>query len=408
MIKIVHTSDWHAGKTNGKESRREDLQYALEELKNFIKKEKVDCLLVCGDIFDKHTISPQDISMVLNFFVSIGESGTKSILITGNHDSPNFFKSLKEVLRYINVYAFDRVSAVKNLVLPLEIGRDENREKITFFALPYLNPNIPTDIRETFENENRTLKYIDFVVHLLSRGKTESDNTGYPSILLSHIAISEAKLGGTEKEISVRSEFCIPHKRIPSFLYCALGHIHKHQELSDTKRIYYSGTLYQIDFGEEKDEEKGFYFFTVKNGKIDKEPEFIKVPLKRKMKTYRFDLSEKSPYKIIEELKKEDETTLKRIFLRFKEEDKHKLMECIFNINKYVNGVIYINQEEKTEDTELPENQEIEAEGLDIISLYERFYEEVKKEKRDLFYQRIKPVIMKILEETTKEVVATD
>lgn len=400
MIKIVHTSDWHAGKSNGKESRREDLQYSLNQIEQFIKEERVDFLLVCGDIFDKPSISPQDMLIIWNFFINIKQYGTKSIAITGNHDSKEFFNSMKSLLKLIDVYVFDRVSPeIKSSFVEFEKEQDG---KICFFAFPYLNPNIPVDVYEKFSSSSYSEKYTDFVVRYLELASGYALNFSCPVIMLSHIAISEAKISGTEKEISVRQDFCVPHARVPqNFLYYALGHIHKNQRVSNTKRMYYSGTLYQIDFGEEKDENKGFYFFTIKDGKIDKEPEFQRVSLKRKLKTYDFDLTNSNVNSIVQQLSSSKDT-LKRIFLYYKPEQKHLIPEIVSKINN-LEGIISINFDEIDNKNEMQKDIDYsELSYMDIISLYEKFYSEVKGGDLDFFRNKIQPRIMKLIEEFEK------
>lgn len=399
MIKILHTSDWHAGKVNLREPRREDLQYALDRIKDFIKQEKVDCLLVSGDIFDKPVVSPQDMSLVWNFFLSISSYGVKTVVISGNHDSSDYLASMKEIMRLIDVYIFHKIERdISKAFLDFELGRDQ-KERISFFALPYVSPRITYDILRDSSNVRSLETYIDFVSAYLETA-VERYMRGNPTIMISHLAIAEAKPSGTEKEISLRADFCIPHTKIPSaFVYYALGHIHRYQRVSETKKMYYSGSIYQIDFGEEKDEKKGFNFITIKNGYIDK-IEFCPIGLKRRMKTYEFDLSKRSLDSVLQELISGGKDTLKRIFLYFNEEKKYLIPEFLNKI-KTVEGVISINFESSEEKKVIPDISSLEGFDLsdtDIITLYERFYSEFKKESLEFFNKSIRPYVLKIIE----------
>lgn len=403
MIKIIHTSDWHAGKINSKESRREDLEYALKQIETFIKDEKVDCLLVCGDIFDKPTVSPQDMAIILAFLISVNSYGTKTIMTSGNHDSRDFLGSMKGILKIVNVDVFHKVEEkIDNAFLELELGRDQ-KEKILFFAFPYLNPLIPSGIMKRFQSSSASETYIDFVSDYLTAASQILKDKKNPAIMISHIAVAEAKPSGTEKEISMKADFCVPHAKFPSsFIYYALGHIHRRQQVSETKRIYYSGSLFQIDFGEENDDEKGFYLITIKDEYIDK-IEFQKIGLKRRMKTYKFDLSKHGPDFIMQELTK-DKSTLKRIFLYFDENQKYLVSQFLTKINT-VEGVISVNFEGKEQDRNTIEvSSSLEQDtSTDIITLYEKFYSEVKGGDLDFFGKSIRPYIMRIIEEYEKQ-----
>ena len=52
----------------------------------------------------------------------------------------------------------------------------------------------------------------------------------------------------------------------PTFDYIALGHIHRHQILSENPPVVYAGSLARLDFGDESDE-KGFYLVDIEPGK---------------------------------------------------------------------------------------------------------------------------------------------
>ncbi|UCC17194.1 MAG: exonuclease SbcCD subunit D, partial [Dehalococcoidales bacterium] len=90
----------------------------------------------------------------------------------------------------------------------------------------------------------------------------ELDNS-IPSILAAHVGVASAMIG-SERLMAIGQEHFLLISNIadPSFDYVALGHIHKHQVLSDNPPVVYSGSLERVDFGEEKDE-KGFYIIDI-------------------------------------------------------------------------------------------------------------------------------------------------
>jgi exonuclease SbcD len=67
MLRLLHISDLHAGKTLNKVSRNEDLAYALEQVSDICLSEKVDVLLIAGDIFDKAVPDYSAEGLILEF-----------------------------------------------------------------------------------------------------------------------------------------------------------------------------------------------------------------------------------------------------------------------------------------------------------------------------------------------------
>ncbi|NPA13714.1 MAG: exonuclease subunit SbcD, partial [Aquificae bacterium] len=94
-IKLVHIADLHAGKTTARTlNRNEDLIKALEEVKNLLKTEMVDYLIIAGDVFDKAIPDADSEHLIYDFLVEVGLTGTKTILIGGNHDSPRKLRNI--------------------------------------------------------------------------------------------------------------------------------------------------------------------------------------------------------------------------------------------------------------------------------------------------------------------------
>ena len=85
---IVHTSDWHAGRLWKAIDRLPELEAVLENLGDYIERERVDLLLMSGDVFDSRGPSAAAERAVFRFFRRVGKAGTKTAVIAGNHDDP--------------------------------------------------------------------------------------------------------------------------------------------------------------------------------------------------------------------------------------------------------------------------------------------------------------------------------
>lgn len=87
-MRIVHTSDWHAGRLWKNVNRLPELGAILDNLADFLVRERVDLLLMSGDVFDSAGPSAEAERMVFTFFRRIGSAGVQSVVIAGNHDHP--------------------------------------------------------------------------------------------------------------------------------------------------------------------------------------------------------------------------------------------------------------------------------------------------------------------------------
>lgn len=241
-MKLLHISDLHAGKTLGnitQVSRNADLIYALNQIEDICKKEKVSVLLIAGDIFDKKNPDYESLELIFDFLVRTNFLGLHTVLIAGNHDSYDLLKSYKSLNKLANIHIFDRVyTDLNKLVFELE--------NLKVACLPYPSEKVLTSVGEESSRE-----YTHKVQKFIQALAKHVDNAEY-KILLSHLMIESAEIAGSEKQISVLDTYAVRPDSLPrTFHYVALGHVHKKQRIERaTPQTYYSGSLYQIDFAE--------------------------------------------------------------------------------------------------------------------------------------------------------------
>ena len=103
-MKILHTSDWHIGRTLYGRKRYDEFSQFLNWLADVIKRQKVDALLVAGDVFDTTTPSNRSQSLYYRFLCDIAASDCRHVVIIGgNHDSPSFLNAPRQLLKAINI-----------------------------------------------------------------------------------------------------------------------------------------------------------------------------------------------------------------------------------------------------------------------------------------------------------------
>lgn len=270
-IKILHTADFHLGARMGsivppsvEDSRREDFYRNMFYIADYAVKNKVDIVIISGDIFNRPDPAGKDFVAFSEFVGKIVSSGIYVVVIAGNHDKPKTTgaRNPLEGLQKANLPYFWYFKHTPDEPLVLSIrGR-----KIGIAAIPYIDPKIvKLEIEISYENLIKRLvgRFVE---------KLRGINVDY-KILMAHLLLAEAKFAeifpiySTEPRISRRTlqeEF---------FDYIALGHIHRPQKIGE--KIYYSGSIEKIAF-DEAPEQKSFYIIELSDGEVSVE----RVPLK--------------------------------------------------------------------------------------------------------------------------------
>ncbi|MCP4602489.1 MAG: exonuclease subunit SbcD [Proteobacteria bacterium] len=258
-MKLIHTSDWHLGRTLSGRKRYEEFSGFLDWLAQTIEEECVDALFVAGDVFDTSMPSNRSQELYYRFLCKVSKSCCRHIVIVaGNHDSPSFLGAPKALLKTLNVHV---VSSASNdfddeiVVLRNEHGTPE----LIVCAVPYLRDR---DIRtveagESIEDKDRKLfegirnHYAD-IVTLADQKRTQQG--GYvPVIATGHLFTDGGQTvdGDGVRELYVGSLAHVTTEIFPDTLnYVALGHLHVPQVVNGSERIRYSGSPLPMGFGE--------------------------------------------------------------------------------------------------------------------------------------------------------------
>ena len=151
-MKILHTSDWHLGRTlYSKKERQEEHKAFLEWLLKTIKENSIDLLLIAGDIFDTASPSTTSQGMYYDFLVKVKTAGCENVIVVGgNHDSPSFLNAPKDILAALNVAVIG--NATENIEDEILVVKDNNgNPTIIVCGVPFLRER---DISRFAEGEN--------------------------------------------------------------------------------------------------------------------------------------------------------------------------------------------------------------------------------------------------------------
>lgn len=237
-MKILHTSDLHIGKYIGTYDLKEDTEYVLNQVVDTAIKERVEVVLISGDVFDRPNPSEEAIKMYVSFLKALLDKNIKVIAISGNHDSGIRLSAYKDILGKGYFVEGEFNSPMRKVSLNDEYG------PVNFYMLPFFTPFI---VKSNLKLEKGLENYDLAMDEIIKR---ENIDTSQRNIILAHQFVAGFKFGGSEEDFSysngdeknVAGVGIISLDKFQNFDYVALGHIHKPQKIS-RETIRYSGSL---------------------------------------------------------------------------------------------------------------------------------------------------------------------
>jgi DNA repair protein SbcD/Mre11 len=273
-MRFLHTADWHLNDRLGRIDRTADLKRSVEHIAELCKSEKVDVLVVAGDLFSE-LARPDALRESIHHWQSVFEEFLKSggtiLTITGNHDNENFCQTLCSAMTLAapTVGELGDVLPAGRLYLAadptfLRIRDRKDRYSVQCVMMPYptathyLNGELGQKYTSPDEKNRRLVHAFEQTLSdLRSHSKFDPRDR---SVMIGHVNVYGCDVGPALFRLSMNEDVIVANTQIlEQFDYVALGHIHKPQFLK-VPHIRYSGSVEKLDLGERNDE-KGVVIF---------------------------------------------------------------------------------------------------------------------------------------------------
>ncbi|WP_336646628.1 exonuclease SbcCD subunit D [Microbacterium sp. USHLN186] len=241
-MRILHTSDWHIGRTFHGHATLTALSAVLDALVAQVREHAVDVVVISGDVFDSATPAATAYTLLDDALLALHDAGATVIMTSGNHDSAARLGFHSRLLRDgIHVLTDPRAVAT-----PVTV-HDEHGP-VHFFGIPYLEPAI---VRQHWPDAATALRtqaqVTDHAMQLVRAGLAQHPGR---SVAVAHcFAAGVDPTAGLEREVRQGGLDVVPLSSFDGPDYVALGHIHGRQQLSD--RVRYSGAPLHYSFGEQ-------------------------------------------------------------------------------------------------------------------------------------------------------------
>ncbi|MGH9246104.1 MAG: metallophosphoesterase family protein [Acidimicrobiales bacterium] len=250
-MKLLHTADWHVGRLLRGRSRAAEHEAVLADIAAAADRERVDLVIVAGDVFDSAAPSPESERIVYRALLDLASTGATVLMLAGNHDSDRRLHAVAPLLE------LGRVVTRASFLRPdeggvVEVASRDGTETALVAALPFLSQRHVVKAADLIAADaaDHTAAYAGrmklLVASLAERFRSDTVN-----VVAAHCMVDGGVLGGGERPAHTIFEYAVPATAFPaSTHYVALGHLHRRQQVPGPCPIHYAGSPLQLDFGE--------------------------------------------------------------------------------------------------------------------------------------------------------------
>ncbi|ANH39659.1 Nuclease SbcCD subunit D [Nocardioides dokdonensis FR1436] len=282
-MRILHTSDWHLGRSFHREGMLTHQAGYIDHLLEVVASEEVDLVVVAGDVYDRALPQVDAVRLADDALSRLAASRARVVVSSGNHDSAQRLGFSSRLIDAAGVHLRTDPASVGT---PVVLG--DAHGEVVVHALPYLDPDA---VREPW---GLAVRSHEAALSEAMR-RVRVDLAGRPrarSVVLAHAfvggSLDAVRASDSERDISVGGVSLVPTNLFDGIDYTALGHLHGRHVLADSVR--YSGSPLAYSFSE-ADHVKGSWLVDLDADGL-RRAEFVEAPVPRGLARLRGTLEE--------------------------------------------------------------------------------------------------------------------
>ncbi|WP_409462633.1 exonuclease SbcCD subunit D [Amycolatopsis sp. GA6-003] len=239
-MRVLHTSDWHIGRTFHGADLLTEQEAALTHIAELVDRESVDVVVVAGDIYDRAVPSAEAVRVATAAMTRIRRAGAELVVTPGNHDSAARLGAFAEFAAAGGLHVRATVEGIAEPV----VLHDEHGA-VAFYGIPYLEPEPSRHALGVPEARGHT----GVLGEAMRRVRDDlAGRPGTRSVVLAHAFVTGGEASESERTIAVGGVEQVPGSVFDGVDYVALGHLHGPQTLAEHLR--YSGSPLAYSFSE--------------------------------------------------------------------------------------------------------------------------------------------------------------
>lgn len=257
-MKLLHTADWHVGRTIRGHSRADEHRAVLAEIAELAQRHAVDVVLVAGDQFDTAAPSAEAEQIVYTALLDLARTGAQVVVVAGNHDNPRRWGAITPLLARSDVHAAATVRRPDDGgVLRIDTRTGETAR---IALLPFVSQRsiVKAETLMAHGGGDHAAHYAERCIRVIE-ALTGGFTTDAVNVMLAHLTVTggDPTLGGGERAAHTIFDYFVPPQAFPSTAhYVALGHLHLPHRIPGPAPIWYAGSPLALDFGEAERDHK--------------------------------------------------------------------------------------------------------------------------------------------------------
>jgi exonuclease SbcD len=238
-MKILHTSDWHIGRTFHGHSTVSQLTEVLQSMVETVRDRDIDVVVVAGDVFDSATPAAENYGVLTSALRGLRDAGATVVLTSGNHDSSARLGFLAEFVELAGIHVITRHNQHDQ-----PVTLNDEHGPVHIYGIPYLEPALVRHAYPDAElrSHEQTLRFA------MDRVRADLAGRRGRSVVVSHCFAVGIEASDVERDITAGGLDYVPIGVFDGPDYVALGHIHGRAALSE--RVRYSGAPLHYSFSE--------------------------------------------------------------------------------------------------------------------------------------------------------------
>lgn len=276
-MRILHTSDWHLGRSFHREGMLSHQAAFADHLLAVVESERVDLVVVSGDVYDRALPQVDAVRLASETLARLAASRARVVLTSGNHDSAHRLGFGSELIDAAGVFIRTDAARVATPIL-----LEDEHGPVAVYGIPYLDPDT---VREPWGLSARS--HAAALGEAMRRVRDDlGRRAGARSVVLAHAFVAGAEPSESERDISVGGVAMVPTSVFDGVSYAALGHLHGRHTLTET--IRYSGSPLAYSFSEAT-HRKGSWLVDLGADGVSA-VEFVDAPVPRRLARLRGEL----------------------------------------------------------------------------------------------------------------------
>ena len=279
-MRILHTSDWHLGRSFHREGLLGAQATWVDHLLEVVETERVDLVVVSGDVYDRALPQVDAVALADEAFARLAASRARVVVTSGNHDSAQRLGFGSRLMDAAGVHVRTDAAGVGTPLL-----LDDAHGPVAVYGLPYLDPDL---LREPWELPGRSHEAALGAAMARVRADLAGRPAGTRSVVMAHAFVAGCQPSDSERDISVGGVSMVSSSLFDDISYTALGHLHGPHVIGEAVR--YSGSPLAYSFSE-AGQRKGSWLVDLDAGGVGS-ADFVEAPVPRRLRLLRGELDD--------------------------------------------------------------------------------------------------------------------